>query len=236
MSIDDGLARGFGPAARVVLRQAAEENDALTVSTWCGTLARFGQLEAARAHFGTPADGGDLAAMKVMVWLAWEAGLDDDADRWLRRAAAERDPWAMYELGRSMRGPDGEAGDEAMRWYRAAAEAGYGLAMNDLGSVLNRAGEHDEAMRWYERAAEAGIPIAMNNLAIQHIMQDQRPEAERWFKRAAGAGDVNAMANLGRLRREAGDVPGAEEWLTRAAENGHTGAQETLAEMRRERQ
>jgi TPR repeat protein len=234
MRADDGLATGFGPAAKVVLRQAAAENDALTASTWCGKLAQFGQIEAARGHFRPPADGGDLAAIKVMVWLAWESGLEDDADSWLRRAAAAADPWAMYELGRSMRGPDGETGDEAMRWYRGAAEAGYALAMNDLGAILSRAGERDEAMRWYERAAEAGIPIAMNNVAIQYIMQGQRPEAERWFQRAAKVGDVNAMANLGRLKFEAGEVAGAEEWLTRAAGNGHTGAHKMLAEIRRE--
>ena len=231
MDVDDGLAKGFGPAATIVLPQAAAENDELEMTTWCGKLARFGQLEAARAHFRTAADGGDLAAIKVMVWLAWESGLDDDADRWLARAAGDADPWAMYELSRSMRGPDGEAGTESVRWCRAAAEAGYGLAMNDLGSVLSRAGERDEAMRWYGRAAEAGVPIAMNNLAIQHIMRDQRPEAERWFARAAETGDVNAMANLGRLKLEAGDATGAQEWLTRAAGNGHAGARSMLAEM-----
>ncbi|MFG2003082.1 tetratricopeptide repeat protein [Spirillospora sp. NPDC048911] len=165
------LSTGIGPAAKIALKHAAAEDDA---SMWCARLARFGMIEEAERHFRPAAEDGDLAAIKCMVWLAWEAGRD--AQPWLERAVEAGDPWAMYELGASLpQHPKGR--QEKERWYRRAAEAGHALAMNDLAALLSRAGLREEAMRWYQRAAEAGVEIAMNNLAVQYVLQarPQRP-------------------------------------------------------------
>ncbi|GAA0556808.1 tetratricopeptide repeat protein [Actinomadura livida] len=224
MSNDDRLATGIGPAAVTALPQAAAEDDTDAASLWCARLAQFGMIGAAQDHFRPAAEGGDLAAVKCLVWLAWEAGQDGDAVTWLRRAARADDPWAMFELGRSLP-------DEAEQWYRRAAEKGDGLAMNNLGSLLSRAGRREEAMDWYRRAAEAGVELAMNNLAIQHVLQGDTENAGQWFRRAADAGSVDGMANLGRLKLETDDLQEAETWLTRAAERGHAGAAELLADL-----
>jgi hypothetical protein len=114
--------------------------------------------------------------LKVMVWLACEAGLEDEADRWLRRAAAERDAWAMYELGRSMRGPDGEAGDEAMRWYERAAEAGIPIAMNNLAIQHIMQGQRPEAERWFETDGHARRERSDRGAVAPARQRSRRPD------------------------------------------------------------
>ena len=116
--------------------------------------------------------------------------------------------------------------DEAVRWYRKAAEQGNGGAMYKLGECYKYGRgveeDYDEAVRWYRKAAEQGNADAMCKLGECYKygrgVEEDYDEAVRWYRKAAelghdGAedmirfpelekaakqGDANAMYELGR--------------------------------------
>lgn len=57
--------------------------------------------------------------------------------------------------GRVLPGEQGKE-DQAMLWYRKAADAGDADAMFNLGALLAEQGEQDQAEQWYRKAADAG--------------------------------------------------------------------------------
>ena len=90
---------------------------------------------------------------------------------------------------------------QAVRWFRTAAEKGNAAAMFSLGAAYydGQGVEKStaEAIRWLTMGAEMGEARAMYNLS--YIYADGRnvphnlPESFRWMKRAAEAGDATAM-------------------------------------------
>jgi TPR repeat protein len=59
----------------------------------------------------------------------------------------------MVNLGALLRKQGKE--DQAMQWYRRAADAGDADAMHNLGALLGEQGEEDQAEQWYRKAADA---------------------------------------------------------------------------------
>ena len=96
---------------------------------------------------------------------------------------------------------------EARRLFDKAADAGYAMAMNNIGA-LYEAGygvsqNYAEAARWYGKAVAAGEPIAMVDLGWQyeagHGVTRDYGEAVRLYEAAARAGIPAGMNNLGLL-------------------------------------
>ncbi len=121
---------------------------------------------------------------------------------------------------------------EALHWYRRAAEGGHAGAMFDLAGMFAEGQgvpkNAEEAVRWYRRAAEAGHGRAMYGLATmyangQGVAKDSR-EVLRWFHRAAEVGLATAMASLGETylygRGVVKDEEEAARWFRRAADAG----------------
>src|SRR5690242_6447120 len=85
---------------------------------------------------------------------------------------------------------------EAMRWYRRAAEKGHAPSMVNLGYMYGH-GEGvppdlAEMRRWYSQAADRNYPEAQADLGYlyahgQGVPQDFA-EAARWYRRAADQG------------------------------------------------
>lgn len=166
----------------------------------------------------------------------------DEAVRWLRPAAEQGLPEAMFNLG-SMYVYDGwgirnapaerlygEDALEAVHWWRRAAEKGHVQAMGALG-VAHAEGygtpqDTAEAVRWWRRAAELGETDAMFYLGSSYekgvgglIQSDV--EAARWYLKAANEGQHHAMTYLGALYAEGRGTPqddnAAVSWWRRAA-------------------
>ena len=95
--------------------------------------------------------------------------------------------------------------DEAVKWYRAAAEQGYAAAQCNLGSgYYNGTGvtqNFDEAVRWFRKAAEQGYAEAKRNLGVCYYngtsVTQNFDEAVRWFRKAAEQGGTDAQFCLG---------------------------------------
>ena len=96
----------------------------------------------------------------------------------LKTKAASDDPAAQYQLGRAYEDGHGvpQNDDQAVVWYRKAADHGYAKAQTALGIMyrLGRGVERDkaEAARWYEKAAKQGDSAALFNLAVAYYNGD----------------------------------------------------------------
>jgi tetratricopeptide (TPR) repeat protein len=73
--------------------------------------------------------------------------------------------------GRILRG---EQGEEAVQWYRKAADAGDAAAMFNLGALLRKQGKEDQAEQWYRKAADAGNADAM--VSLRALVAEQSEE------------------------------------------------------------
>lgn len=152
----------------------------------------------------------------------------------LRKAAAEGNPAAAYELGTRFAEGRGVAPDleQAAHWFERAAVAGLAPAQFRLASLYEkgRGVEKDlaRARALYLAAAEKGNAKAMHNLAVLYAEgADGTPDyttAARWFLKAANHGIADSQYNLAILyarglgvKKSYGD---SYKWFALAAEKG----------------
>ena len=132
---------------------------------------------------------------------------------------------------------------EALRWFRKAAEAGNGDAMNGVGYYYKQGwGGLDkdpvQAVAWFRKAAEQDNVFGMTSLGIslaegaQSLPKDTETAAY-WLRRASELGNKKATAWLASLHQQG--VPGVVQSLTEAkrlyaiaAEGGIAWAKERL--------
>lgn len=120
----------------------------------------------------------------------------------------------------------------ALRWFRAAAGAGYAPASNMAGRCFEMGWgtgrDLPEAARSYRLAAGQGYDWAQFNLANLLLyglgVPRCRTEAFAWYRRAADQGHAKAMNMLGRFHEEGWERPRsldlAMHWYARAAAGG----------------
>ena len=139
------------------------------------------------------------------------------------------DAWFMIGDAYQMGFGTAKNRDQALRWFRKAAEAGHVTSMMRLASALNHPDHTDnwaESVTWVQKAADRGEARAMASLGFAYqegrgVAQDQR-QAVNWFVKAVAAGDTRAMIHAGRvLSRELNSHAEALIWFLRAAEHGH---------------
>ncbi|NQT16223.1 MAG: SEL1-like repeat protein [Planctomycetes bacterium] len=170
-----------------------------------------------------------------------------------RRAAEAGVPSAQWLVGRccflalgaAQGRPGAENYQEAVAWYRKAAEQEYAPAQNALGFCRDRGlGVPQgiaEAVGWYRKAAEHGFPSAQCSLAFCYAsgrgVKKDRRKAMAWYRKAAEQEHARAENVLGRYYQYGRGVtkdPGeAFRWYRKAAEQGYTPAQRKLADCYR---
>ena len=133
--------------------------------------------------------------------------------------------------------------DEAVRWFRLAAEKGHAKAQGILGLCYHSgqgvAQDFAEAAKWLRKAAEQDDAIAQFSLGALHANGQGLPkdaaEAAQWYRKAAEQGHAAAQTNLGAaLQSGSGvekDLPQAAAWYRKAAQQGFALAQANLAQM-----
>jgi localization factor PodJL len=158
----------------------------------------------------------------------------------LRRAAAEGDPAAQFEVAARFAEGRGVTQDldKAAEWYRRAAEGGLAPAQYRLGSIHEKGigvpRDPAAAMEWYRRAAEAGNAKAMHNLAVLYAEGigggSDLERAAEWFRRAAERGVRDSQFNIGVLHARGLGVPQdlieAYKWFAVASQSGDAQAEE----------
>jgi TPR repeat protein len=100
--------------------------------------------------------------------------------------------------------------EEAVRWFRKAAEQGDRDAQTNLGSLYllgdRLPQDYSEALKWLRAAADQGHPLAQTKLGIMYedgkgVPQD-RVQAYMWFSLAAAQGSELDSAFLTELTKE----------------------------------
>lgn len=128
--------------------------------------------------------------------------------------------------------------EQAVYWYRKAAEQGYALAQCNLGYCYeNGTGvteDKAQAVHWYRKAAEQGYARAQCNLGNYYfngkVVAEDHAKAFYWYQKAAEQGDAIAQYNLGCCYNNgigiAEDQVKAFYWYQKAAEQGLAMAQD----------
>ena len=130
--------------------------------------------------------------------------------------------------------------EEAVKWWRRAAEQGHAQAQYNLGVSYHEGKgvvqDDAEAAKWFHRAAEQGHAEAQYNLGVSYhngvgVARDDA-KAAKWFRHAAEQGYAGAQYNLGVLYYEGQGVPQDDaevvKWYRLAAEQRHVEAQFNL--------
>ncbi|MBI4737375.1 MAG: sel1 repeat family protein [candidate division NC10 bacterium] len=158
---------------------------------------------------------GPLATARPAPWnfaeLEKEAKTLSSADiPDLRARASGGDARSQFLLGLAYEfGYGGATKDlqEALRWFKQAAEQGIGLPQRWVGDFyylgIGIPVDFAEAWRWYRRSSDNGQHFASTligylYLAGQGVARDYS-EARRWFQVAANAGDVTARKIMAEL-------------------------------------
>ena len=147
---------------------------------------------------------------------------------------------AEDDFARGEKAYDEQNYEEAVKWYRKAAEQGLAEAQNSLGDCYyNGDGvseDEEEAVKWYRKAAEQGLAEAQNSLGDCYYNGDgvskNYEEGVKWYRKAAEQGDAVAQFNLG-YRYYCGkgveeDKEEGVKWYRKAAEQGNAYAQYCL--------
>lgn len=236
--------------AQFMVGRALLKEDRPQALKWLRLAADQGNQEAAAllAAEGAPAVE---AAPVAVAGLPPPDIIDDPLDggfeestKSLLTAAKGGEADAMVMLGNRYR--DGDDYQEALKWYRKAADLGSALGECALGVIydlgmgvpVNEA----EAKAWYLKAARQGDARAQFNLG--NMIREGRGGASnptvaaKWFTAAANQGDAAAYFALGTLYETGSgvekDQAQAIEHYRDAAEKGDADAQFNLANMLRQ--
>jgi TPR repeat protein/transglutaminase-like putative cysteine protease len=153
-----------------------------------------------RAGLGPQTNSVGLEAQKEEAALRTEVEQDKDGANkgvaFAMRLLARR-----YERGNGVE----KDGTQAVKWYKAAAQAGDADSIEDLGNLFFRGAvvEKDPAqtIAWWNKAAEAGNSEAMASLGKLYLggygVPEDQARAFEWFQRGANQGNVIALSSLG---------------------------------------
>jgi TPR repeat protein len=122
--------------------------------------------------------------------------------------------------------------EEAVKWYKKAAEQGYADAQAELGIAHSEGKgvteDKKEAAKWYEKAAKQGHKYAQFCLGSAYSegegVPENKKEAAKWYEKAAKQGYQFAQYSLGNAFYNGDGVPEnkaeAVKWHRKAADQG----------------
>lgn len=175
--------------------QGAPQNDQEAMK-WYGLAAKRGHLRARTNIYGLAVKNVPQALQVLM----------DDAENGIAEGQVNLAVMRQFGLGVS------QDNQEAVKWYRLAAEQEYYQARIDVGP---------EKVEKITADAEKGIAKAQYTLGVMYtrglgVPQDQK-EAIKWYRLAAKQG-YQVKINIYNLARN--NIPAAKKILLRDAENG----------------
>lgn len=142
------------------------------------------------------------------------------------------------------RGYDGKQSyEEAMKWWKEAAQRGYTVAMNNIGLMYaNGDGvqqDYAEALKWWHQSAFLGNAWAMNSVGDLYENGFGVPRdlmmAMTWYQSAAAQGEPMGMYNVGLLYESgsgvARDDAEALAWFRKSAGKGYASAMHSIGRM-----
>ncbi|MGZ8946055.1 MAG: tetratricopeptide repeat protein [Methylococcaceae bacterium] len=163
------------------------------------------------------------------------------ASKWCHANQSLNDPeiWAdlgwMYQCAQYV--------EEAVFWYRKAAEQGLPFAQCSLGWMYQYGNgveqDNKQAVFWYRKAAEQSIAFAQYHLGWRyqrcHGVEQNDKQAVFWYRKAAEQGHFFSQYHLGWMYQHGQGVEQDDKqavfWYRKTAEQGHSFAQFNLGWM-----
>lgn len=134
--------------------------------------------------------------------------------------------------------------EQAVYWYKNAAEQGHIQAQSSLGDIFLNGGEGVEpdaveALRWHLSAAQLGDESSQVTVGMMYAegfgTEQDYHNARHWFHEAASQGSAAGMFNLGIIHDYGYGVPidriAAFSWYKMAAGQGSADAQYNVGMM-----
>lgn len=168
-----------------------------------------------------------------------------------RQLAEEGDVESQNWLGYFYKNINGVLHDhnEAIRWYRKAAESGYAESQYQLGlcyiqDASDDINVYEVALDWFRKAARHGHTGAMNQIGECYIcgygVNKNKGRALHWYTKSAEQGNPEAHDRLGDYYQNGGEweynywhsndyLKESIMWYQRAAKQGHAFAQYKIA-------
>jgi tetratricopeptide (TPR) repeat protein len=151
---------------------------------------------------------------KVAAGVEWDDLEVKKAVRACKKALKEypRSARLMYQYGRALH--KGELYENALNWYRNAADEGHVYAMYLLGTMYE-SGEIVEkdvaqAIKWYRKAADEDNVYAILNLGRMYeggiVVAKDDALALSWYRKAAENGDADAEQYVAQLEAKAAEI------------------------------
>lgn len=122
--------------------------------------------------------------------------------------------------------------NEAVKWFRLAAERGNARAMDELGQCyqygLGVEQNHQTKEMWYRRSAEAGYAGGQHDLGLIYEDLHEYATAAEWYRKAANQGLMFSQHRLGLCLEHLNSPAEAAMWYRKAAVKGYAPAQSAL--------
>ena len=126
--------------------------------------------------------------------------------------------------------------NEAIKWYKKAANQGYDFAQCALGYIYEKGenvkADKNEAIKWYRKSAENGNSAAQEYLAKIYFDDKNYTEAAKWYTEAGENNNESVYYRLGNLYANGQGVENneaiANQWFRKAANDGRETAKEKL--------
>jgi len=182
----------------------------------------------------------------AQVYGYWRAGQWAQVLALMGPPANQGNAVAQFLMGELYDRGDGVPQDDeqAVRWWRKAAEQGLARAQNEVGVALTdgrgMSPDPQQAVLWYRKAADQGLDVAQVNLGLMYLnglggLTKDDQQAVSWFRKAADQGLGWAQYYLGVAYLEGRGVrrntPAAADWIRKAAEQEYMEAEYSLGVM-----
>jgi len=128
--------------------------------------------------------------------------------------------------------------NQAIVWYKKAANQSDLTAQFRLGNLLYKKGEYTSAVEWLKKAANSGVAAAQNNVGYMYMNGTitgfgDNAEAVKWYMMSAEGGDkvgqYNVCVNL--FNKGAHMYDEAKKWCRRAEGQGYPSARNLIERM-----
>lgn len=203
-----GTAQNYTEAVRWY-EKAAQHNVALAINNlaWMydhGTGVPRDHDKAMK-YYRESAAGGDLSAIETLGTILFQAGKDNEAEKYFNEGIKQNSARSYNMLGAIY-----EVGyvdlNTAKQYYETAANLGDTNAMFNAARVCERQENFQRAFHWYEKAAQENMMEAIYSVGRFYNngfgVNRNIPLAEQYYQKAANMGFQHAQEAYQRLQKE----------------------------------
>jgi TPR repeat protein len=199
----------------------------LVAAVYAALMARMNHFDEAKDAADSAAEAGMIMAKRHLVDVLMSKGDTEQAEAICREVLTDtRDPIDAFNLA-VVCSERGDA-EEALHYYRTAADGGMVMAKVNLAGMLVKSGNVDEAMSLLDAAINRGNTDAFAMRGLIAETGGDLAGAEQWYRRAQSASS-SAAQRLAKISLDRDDTEAAITALLPSATDGNPQSATRLA-------